>query len=428
MRSATRRDRCSASGCARSSSTGRPGPSTTPPSSTSACRTPARTARCGRWPSAASTAPADDDLATVWTIRGRPARLPARRPARRRRRHRAVLRRRRRQADLRREQAAEGRGHPEPDRRSTPSPTPCARSSPAPMVKGEMSTRLTAVLDEPYLRFCGPCDATHLYEQPFRLSALRAGLELQPGTSPPVLQPIPGLRARRRRPRAARRRPRLPAPARAGHAAARRRLPRRPGQGRAGALARRTPSRWTVDGERRWLLADDVDRLGDPPPTAPACSARSTSSCRPATGRCWWTTRPGPRTSGAPSAGRAASWSTARSSDLAGAESARRGVSDLCAPTAPARGEHRAADRLGGRWPVDDAAERARARRPRVVQERLRRAVGDGQLDLHESPAPRCGRQRAASWSGRRRLPEPRRHRHHRRQCSRRDGGTAMRS
>ena len=62
----------------------------------------------------------------------------------------------------------------------------------APMVKGEMSTRLTAALDEPYLRFCVPCDAIHSYEQPFRLSALRAGLELQPGTSPPVLQPIPG--------------------------------------------------------------------------------------------------------------------------------------------------------------------------------------------------------------------------------------------
>ena len=48
--------------------------------------------------------------------------------------------------------------------------------------------------------FCRPCDATHLYEMPFRLAALRAGLELQPGTSPPVLQRIPG--SRRRPPRA----------------------------------------------------------------------------------------------------------------------------------------------------------------------------------------------------------------------------------
>lgn len=57
-----------------------------------------------------------------------------------------------------------------------------------PMVKGEVSAALTAVMDKPYLRFCRPCNATHLYEQPFRLAALRAGLELQPGTSPPVLQ------------------------------------------------------------------------------------------------------------------------------------------------------------------------------------------------------------------------------------------------
>lgn len=63
----------------------------------------------------------------------------------------------------------------------------------AAMTKGEMSTRLTAVLDAPYLRSCRVCDAVHTYEQPFRLAALRAGLELQPGTSPPVLQPVPGL-------------------------------------------------------------------------------------------------------------------------------------------------------------------------------------------------------------------------------------------
>lgn len=61
-----------------------------------------------------------------------------------------------------------------------------------PTVKGEVSTRLTALMDPPYLRFCRPCNATHLYEMPFRLAALRAGLELQPGTSPPVLQRIPG--------------------------------------------------------------------------------------------------------------------------------------------------------------------------------------------------------------------------------------------
>lgn len=62
----------------------------------------------------------------------------------------------------------------------------------SPMVKGELSTRLTAVMDEPYLRFCKPCNATHLYEMPFRLAAVQAGLELEPGTSPPVLRRVPG--------------------------------------------------------------------------------------------------------------------------------------------------------------------------------------------------------------------------------------------
>ena len=61
-----------------------------------------------------------------------------------------------------------------------------------PMVKGEVSTELSKRLDPPYLRWCRPCQATHAYEQTFRLGASRAGLELQEGTSPPVLAPIPG--------------------------------------------------------------------------------------------------------------------------------------------------------------------------------------------------------------------------------------------
>lgn len=65
-----------------------------------------------------------------------------------------------------------------------------------PTVKGEMSAALTARMDEPYLRFCRPCKATHMYEMPFRLAALQAGLELRPDTSPPVLERIPGWRAK----------------------------------------------------------------------------------------------------------------------------------------------------------------------------------------------------------------------------------------
>lgn len=61
-----------------------------------------------------------------------------------------------------------------------------------PMTKGDVSTELTKVMSEPYLRFCRSCNATHLYEMPFRLAAVRAGLELRPDTSPPVLQRITG--------------------------------------------------------------------------------------------------------------------------------------------------------------------------------------------------------------------------------------------
>ena len=60
-----------------------------------------------------------------------------------------------------------------------------------PMGKFDVSSALTARASPPYLRECGPCQAIHLHEMPFRLAAVRAGLELEPGTSPPVLRPIP---------------------------------------------------------------------------------------------------------------------------------------------------------------------------------------------------------------------------------------------
>lgn len=46
----------------------------------------------------------------------------------------------------------------------------------APLVKGEVSTALTARAEPWLLRQCRPCNATHCYEQPFRLAALPAGL------------------------------------------------------------------------------------------------------------------------------------------------------------------------------------------------------------------------------------------------------------
>jgi hypothetical protein len=69
-----------------------------------------------------------------------------------------------------------------------------------PTVKGEVSSALHERLPPPYQRWCRPCEAEHLYEQPFRLAALRAGLELEPGTAPPVLRRIPGWRGLAARP------------------------------------------------------------------------------------------------------------------------------------------------------------------------------------------------------------------------------------
>jgi hypothetical protein len=136
-----------------------------------------------------------------------------------------------------------------------------------PMVKGEMSARLTGVMDEPYLRFCRPCDAIHVYEQPFRLAALRAGLELEPDTSPPVLRPVPGLVPAEQIPDrldVVRAYLRLLGPATPQHVA-----------GYLDAPVKDVKAHWpadavevSVDGERRWMLTDDVDRLDDGP--APA--------------------------------------------------------------------------------------------------------------------------------------------------------------
>lgn len=60
-----------------------------------------------------------------------------------------------------------------------------------PLAKGEVSTRVSARLSEPYLRDCVTCAAHHSWEVPFRIGALYAGLELEPGTSPPVLRRVP---------------------------------------------------------------------------------------------------------------------------------------------------------------------------------------------------------------------------------------------
>ena len=135
----------------------------------------------------------------------------------------------------------------------------------APMVKGEVSTAVTALMDEPYKRRCVPCDAIHLWEMPFRLAALRAGLELQPGTSPPVLQPVPDLAPAKEIPErldVVRGYLRLLGPATPKLVA-----------GYLDAPVKDVEAHWpedtedvTVDGERRWVLAGDADRLAAAPP------------------------------------------------------------------------------------------------------------------------------------------------------------------
>ena len=66
-----------------------------------------------------------------------------------------------------------------------------------PRVKGDVSAAVSARLPDAYVRDCRRCDATHVWELSFRLAALEAGLELEPGTSPPVLRRIPGWPRRR---------------------------------------------------------------------------------------------------------------------------------------------------------------------------------------------------------------------------------------
>ncbi|MEV0002903.1 winged helix DNA-binding domain-containing protein [Micromonospora sp. NPDC050980] len=136
-----------------------------------------------------------------------------------------------------------------------------------PTVKGDVSGRLAETLPEPYLRFCRPCGATHLYEMPFRLAAVRAGLELTPGTSPPVLRRIPAFR-------------RAAAPGdRFDVVRAYLRLlgPATPKQvaGYLDAPVKDVQARWpqdvvqvTVDGETRSLLADDEAALASAESTA----------------------------------------------------------------------------------------------------------------------------------------------------------------
>jgi hypothetical protein len=112
---------------------------------------------------------------------------------------------------------------------------------------------------------------------PFRLAALRAGLELQPGTSPPVLQRIPGFSVRSRDVGAAERTQPVQVPSRFDVIRCYLRLlgPATPKYVAEflDAPIKDVKARWpsdaievTVEDETRWLVAEDVTALG----TAPA--------------------------------------------------------------------------------------------------------------------------------------------------------------
>jgi Winged helix DNA-binding domain len=62
----------------------------------------------------------------------------------------------------------------------------------APTDKGAVSTAITKATEPALHRYCRSCQATHIFEGLFRLASLPAGLELEPGTAPPVLVPRDG--------------------------------------------------------------------------------------------------------------------------------------------------------------------------------------------------------------------------------------------
>jgi hypothetical protein len=59
----------------------------------------------------------------------------------------------------------------------------------APMGKGAVSTALTRATPGGLHRYCRTCRATHVFEMVLRYPTLAAGIELEPGSSPPVLVP-----------------------------------------------------------------------------------------------------------------------------------------------------------------------------------------------------------------------------------------------
>src|SRR3954471_12978018 len=62
----------------------------------------------------------------------------------------------------------------------------------SPTAKGAASTEVTKRIPKPMWRDCRPCKAKHISDSAMRTAAPAAGLELEPGTAPPVLVPRRG--------------------------------------------------------------------------------------------------------------------------------------------------------------------------------------------------------------------------------------------
>ena len=63
-----------------------------------------------------------------------------------------------------------------------------------PTAKGAVSTAVSKAIPAAMLRNCRACGTSHISDSAMRASFLAAGLELQPDTSPPVLQRRKGAR------------------------------------------------------------------------------------------------------------------------------------------------------------------------------------------------------------------------------------------
>lgn len=139
-----------------------------------------------------------------------------------------------------------------------------------PLVKGDMSGALNRALPDHYLHYCARCNATHVYELPFRIAALQAGLELRAGTRPPILQRVPGLRPNNFRRLGTEAEPRLDV--------IRNYLrfygPATPKQvaGFVGSAVKDIKAQWPTDvdavkiaGEVRSALNDEISAIADPP-------------------------------------------------------------------------------------------------------------------------------------------------------------------